>query len=70
MKTFKSLLALGMAVAFSSSALAQTTDAMGALKDSAKTTINNEVASQKASATSAVVASQKNCEKKPLKLRK
>ena len=32
MKTFKSLLALGMAVAFSSSALAQTTDAVGALK--------------------------------------
>lgn len=54
MKTFKSLLALGMAVAFSSSAFAQTTDAVGALKDSAKTTINNEISSQKASATSAV----------------
>ena len=54
MKTFKSLLALGMAVAFSSSAFAQTTDAVGALKDSAKTTINNEILSQKASATSAV----------------
>ena len=54
MKTFKSLLALGMAVAFSSSAFAQTTDAVGALKESAKTTINNEISSQKASATSAV----------------
>ena len=54
MKTFKSLLALGMAVAFSSSALAQTTDAVGALKESAKTSINNEISSQKASATSAV----------------
>lgn len=54
MKTFKSLLALGMAVAFSSSTFAQTTDAVGALKESAKTSINNEISSQKASATSAV----------------